>query len=70
MDGFYLASFWEISQCFNCLLSHLQVWTSTASGVRKELSDKCVTKIFKETKSNFTVRDFGKGLTYLLEQYL
>ena len=71
MYGCYSASFWEANRCFcfKCLYRP-QVWTSTASGVRKELSDKCVANIFKETKSDFTALDFGKGLTYLLGQYL
>ena len=47
-----------------------QVWTSTASGVRKKLSDKCVTKIFKETKDDFKELNFGSGLISLLKQYM
>ena len=50
--------------------SSRQVWTSTASGVRKKLSDECVTKIFKETKDDFKELHFGTGLIYLLKEYM
>ncbi|KAI0215797.1 hypothetical protein LSAT2_032142 [Lamellibrachia satsuma] len=63
----YLLKTWKFGDCDNDLVivvskSDRTVWTSTASGVRKKLSDECVTKIYKETRH-------GSGLIYLLEQY-